>query len=58
MAPTLGSSEEAEDLYWYFLCAAAVLVGTGLLFLRERADLWIQVAGATLVLLGVSSVLG
>jgi Ca-activated chloride channel family protein len=57
LAPTLGISEEAEDLYWYFIGFAGVLVAFGLLFLRERAELWIQVAGATAVLVLASALI-
>ena len=46
MAPSLGVTQEFEDLYWYFLAAAAVCVGAALLFLRDRTDLWLQAAGA------------
>ena len=35
-----------EELYWRFLLAAAVFMGLGLLFLQERAELWLQAAGA------------
>jgi Ca-activated chloride channel family protein len=57
MAPSLGESEEVEELYWFCLVAAAAAAGFGLLFLRERGDLWIQVAGATAILVGVFSIL-
>ena len=46
IAPSLGVTQEFEDLYWYFLAAAAACVGAGLLFIRDRADLWLQAAGA------------
>jgi Ca-activated chloride channel family protein len=46
--------ETTEDLYWRFLAAAAVLVCLGVLFLHERSEIWIALAGgaavATLVL--------
>jgi Ca-activated chloride channel family protein len=35
-----------EELYWRFLLAAAVFIGLGLPFLQERAELWLQAAGA------------
>jgi Ca-activated chloride channel family protein len=56
-APTLGVSSEAEPLYWYFLFAAAVFAGVGLLFLRERAELWLQLVGAGLVLAVLAPIL-
>ncbi len=39
-----------EELYWRFLLAAAALMGAGLLFLQERAELWLQAAGAGVAL--------
>jgi Ca-activated chloride channel family protein len=39
-----------EELYWRFLLAAAVFLGIGLLFLQERAELWLQAAGAGVAL--------
>ena len=57
MAPSLGETEEAEELYWYFLAAAAAVAAVGLLFLRERGDLWIQFAGAVAILVVVFSIL-
>jgi Ca-activated chloride channel family protein len=56
-SPMLTTAEEAEDLYWYFLSTAGLVTALGLLFLRERSDLWIQVAGLGVVLAGVLSVL-
>ena len=58
LAPTLGLSEEAQDLYWWFLCGAAAVVGAGLLFLRERAELWVQLVGGAIVLTALSNILG
>jgi Ca-activated chloride channel family protein len=57
MAPTLGAVEEAEELYWYFLVAAAASAGAGLLFLRERGDLWLQLTGATAILVVLFNIL-
>lgn len=56
-APTLDVSEVAEELYWYVLAAAAAVAGLGVLFLRERIDLWVQLAGAAAALLIVSNIL-
>jgi Ca-activated chloride channel family protein len=39
-----------EELYWRFLLAAAVFMGLGLLFLQERAELWLQAAGTGVAL--------
>ena len=54
LAPSLGVVEQSEELYWWFLCGAAALLALGTLFLREPAELWIQLAGAILVLLAAS----
>jgi Ca-activated chloride channel family protein len=56
-APSLGLIEESEELYWYFLVAAAGFAGAGLLFLRERGDLWLQLAGAVAILGAMFSIL-
>lgn len=46
-----GDTEEtANDLYWPCLIAAASLAGLGLLFLRERAQLALQVVAAAVML--------
>jgi len=57
LAPSITVADDAEQLYWYFLSMAAVFVVSGFLFLRERGDLWLQLAGAGLALLWVSRVL-
>ncbi len=57
LAPSLGVTEEFEDLYWYFLSGAALLVGMALLFLRERPDLWLQATGAAIVAFVVMSLI-
>jgi Ca-activated chloride channel family protein len=46
-----------EPVYWPFLLAAACAVVAGLLFLRDRSELWIQALGGGLVLAIVSSLL-
>lgn len=56
-APTLEVTEDAQELYWYFLSVAAALVTVGLLFLRERVELWMQLLGAVLILTVLSSIL-
>jgi len=49
-AGSRGVQVENEELYWRFLLAAAVFLGAGLLFLQERAELWLQAAGASAAL--------
>jgi Ca-activated chloride channel family protein len=58
MAPTLGITEEAEELYWYFLSFAAGFIVLGLLFIRERAELWVQLAAAVIMLTTLSTIFG
>ena len=53
-----GAEESTEPLYWRFLVLAAAFVCLGALFLRERAELWIQVAGASAVLFVVARLVG
>jgi Ca-activated chloride channel family protein len=57
MAPTLGAQEEREELYWRFISAAAFLPLIGLVFLRDRSEMWIQTIGAALVLAVVITLL-
>lgn len=49
-AGSRGVEEATEDLYWRFLLVAAFCVLLGGVFVRERAELWIQVAGAAAAL--------
>jgi Ca-activated chloride channel family protein len=51
LAPSLGVVQQSEELYWWFLCGAGAFFTLGMLFLRERSELWIQLAGAAMVLL-------
>lgn len=45
-APATTEEGTIEELYWRFLAAGLALAAIGTLFLRERAELWIQL-GAT-----------
>ena len=54
LAPSLGVVEQSEELYWWFLAAAAASLAIGMFFLRERAELWIQLAGAAAILIAAS----
>jgi Ca-activated chloride channel family protein len=51
LAPSLGVVEQSEELYWWFLAGAAGFLTLGMLFLRERAELCVQLIGAVAVLL-------
>lgn len=46
-----------EDLYWRLLLAAGCVALAGVLSLRNRAELWIQVAGGGIVLASLSALL-
>ena len=56
-AGTRGVEERTDPLYWRFLVVSAGLLFVGILFVRERAELWIHMVGAAIVLLIVSNVL-
>ncbi len=49
LAPTVELTSQPRELYWYFLCLAAILGAVGLCFLQDRADLVIQLIGASVV---------
>ena len=55
-AGTTGIQEGTRELYWNFLFAAAVFLALGVLFLRDRVALALQLAAATAVFLFVSAV--
>lgn len=40
------ADESFDELYWYLLAAAAACLGLGLLFVRQRVQLALQLAGA------------
>lgn len=58
MAPSLGASEQSEELYWRFLVIAALFPFLGMLFLRDRAELWLQAVGVSAAAAAVIYVLG
>jgi Ca-activated chloride channel homolog len=45
-APTTIEAGSVEELYWRFLASAIVLAALASLFLRERAELWMQLAAS------------
>ena len=49
-AGSRGVQVENEELYWRLLLAAAAFVAIGFVFLQERAELWLQAAGAGVAL--------
>lgn len=57
-APAIGVTEQAEELYWRFLVLAAAIATFGLLFLRERSELWLQLVGGAIVLVVLSTIIG
>ncbi|MGQ0736300.1 MAG: vWA domain-containing protein [Acidobacteriota bacterium] len=46
IAPPIGWHDSADELYWWFLCAAAVATGLGMVCARERGELGLLVAGS------------
>jgi hypothetical protein len=46
-APAAVEEGTADELYWRFLATAMVLAALGAMLLRERAELWLQFAAAT-----------
>lgn len=57
LAPSIGVTVEAEPLYWYFLALGSILAGFGGVFLRERADLGLLLAGAVAVAIALAPLL-
>lgn len=54
-----GDEEEtSQELYWACLFGAACLVALGLLFLRERTQLALQVAAAAVLVLAIGALVG
>jgi Ca-activated chloride channel family protein len=55
-AGTLGIQEGTQELYWNFLLAAGVFLAAGVLFLRDRVALALQLGAAVAVLVFVATV--
>jgi Ca-activated chloride channel family protein len=55
-AGSRGVEERTDELYWRFLVVAAGFLLVGILFVRDRAELWIQIVGAAIILFIVSNV--
>ncbi|MDO8681469.1 MAG: VWA domain-containing protein [Acidobacteriota bacterium] len=56
-APTKVEEGKVQELYWRFLAAAVAAAAIGAIFLRERAELAMQVAGAGLTALSLAGLL-
>ena len=56
-AGTVGIQEGLQELYWNFLLAAAVCVGLGVLFLRDRVALALQFGAAVAVFTFISTLI-
>ena len=55
-AGTLGIQEGTQELYWNFLLGAGVFLALGVLFLRDRVALALQLGAAVAVLVFVTTV--
>jgi Ca-activated chloride channel family protein len=55
-AGTTGVQEGTQELYWNFLLGGAVLIGLGVLFLRDRMALALQLSAAAAVLVFASTI--
>ena len=55
-AGTVGIQDGTQELYWNFLLAGAVFLALGVLFLRDRVALALQLGAAGAVLVFVVSV--
>jgi Ca-activated chloride channel family protein len=55
--PAFQVEESFEELYWWFLCAAALTLGLGTVLLKRRAELWWQAAGALATILILASLM-
>ena len=57
LAPVLGVEKTAQELYWWFLSAAAAFLLVGMMFLRDRTELWLHLGGTVVVFIIVSRLL-
>lgn len=56
-APTTTEEGQVQELYWRFLAAGMALAVVGAVFLRDRAELGLQLAGALATAVALSAVL-
>jgi Ca-activated chloride channel family protein len=54
---TLPPEPRMEEFYWRFLVAAGIVALVGVIFLRNRTELLIQIAGGAIVLAALASLL-
>lgn len=54
-APAAGAAETYRDVYWFFLVGAGVILCLATFVVRQRAELWWQVAAATAAILFLAS---
>jgi len=57
-AAVVQTEESHEDLYWYFLCAAGIVLCAGSLLLRDPAELSWHAVGSIIALLLLASAFG
>jgi Ca-activated chloride channel family protein len=57
LAPSVTVADDAEQLYWYFLLFGGAFALMGLIFLRDRAALGLQLTGGVLTLFWLSRIL-
>ena len=57
LAPSVGLQEVSEDLYWWFVVAAATMAMASLLFLRQRIELGVLLLGTVASALALGPVL-
>lgn len=55
-APTTTEEGQVQELYWRWLAAATALAAVGTVFLRDRAELGLQLAAAIVTAVALSSV--
>jgi Ca-activated chloride channel family protein len=54
-AGSLGVQSTTEPLYWRCLAAAAAFIALGTLLLRERSELWLQLAGVAATMAAIAT---
>ncbi len=57
LAPKVGIEQTARELYWYSLSMAAGFVLLGMLFVKDRTEVWLQVAGTAAIFFVLSGLI-